>query len=98
MFGSAKKQSTVSRSSPEAEYRAMAVATVELTWLTFLLKDLHVELPSTRILYYDTLSALHLTVNPVFHARTQNVEIDYHYVRETCFNCGQNMFQLWSSW
>lgn len=38
---------------PEAEYRAMTVATAELTWLTFLLNDLHVELPSTPVLYCD---------------------------------------------
>lgn len=34
---SAKKQSTVARSSAEAEYRAMATTTAELTWLSFLL-------------------------------------------------------------
>ena len=38
----AKKQPTISRSSTEAEYRAMANTTAELTWLTFLLRDLHV--------------------------------------------------------
>ncbi|KAG5228832.1 RmlC cupins superfamily protein [Salix suchowensis] len=37
-----KKQVTVSRSSAEAEYRSMAAATCELTWLRYLLKDLQV--------------------------------------------------------
>jgi len=32
-----KKQSTVSRSSPESEYRALASTSCELQWLTFLL-------------------------------------------------------------
>ena len=39
-----KKQPTVARSSTEAEYRFMAFAAAELTWLTFLLKDVGVSL------------------------------------------------------
>jgi hypothetical protein len=79
---SAKKQPTVSRSSSEAEYRAMAQTTAELTWLTFLLRDLHVPLSSAPTLFCDNLSSLFMTVNPVFHARSKHIEMDYHYVRE----------------
>jgi len=39
----AKKQITVSRSSSEVEYRALASATCELQWILYLLKDLHVQ-------------------------------------------------------
>lgn len=35
------KQPTVSRSSLEVEYRALATTTCELQWLTYLLTDLH---------------------------------------------------------
>jgi hypothetical protein len=78
----AKKQHTISRSSTEAEYRAMANTTAELTWLAFILKDLCITLSSPSILYCDNLSALHMTVNPVFHARSKHIELDYHFVRE----------------
>ncbi|XP_020236694.1 uncharacterized protein LOC109816204 [Cajanus cajan] len=78
----AKKQPTVSRSSTEVEYRAMANTAAELTWLTFLLKDLRIPLTYPPTLYCDNISALHLTINPVFHARSKNIELDYHFVRE----------------
>ena len=35
-----KKQTTISHSSAEAELRAMALATIEVTWLRWLLEDL----------------------------------------------------------
>ncbi|KAL3569683.1 hypothetical protein D5086_029573 [Populus alba] len=78
----AKKQHIIYRSSTEAEYRAMANTTAELTWLAFILKDLRITLSSPLILYYDNLSALHMTVNLVFHARSKHIELDYHFVRE----------------
>ena len=48
-----KKQSIVSRSSAEAEYRAMAITTCELTWILHLLQDLHVKHDRPVLLYCD---------------------------------------------
>uniref|UniRef100_A0A2N9EUM6 Uncharacterized protein n=1 Tax=Fagus sylvatica TaxID=28930 RepID=A0A2N9EUM6_FAGSY len=83
---SAKKQAVVSRSSTEAEYRAMALATVDLYWLRMLLKDLCITLPSPPTLWCDNVGALALATNPVFHARTKHIEIDYRFVREKVVN------------
>jgi hypothetical protein len=77
-----KKQLTVSRSSSEAEYRALGAATCELQWLLYLLQDLHVTLAKDPVLYCDNQSALHIAANPVFHERTKHLEIDCHLVRE----------------
>ncbi|KAH9803317.1 reverse transcriptase Ty1/copia-type domain-containing protein [Citrus sinensis] len=79
---SSKKQHTVSRSSAEAEYRSMASAAAELTWLTYLLNDIGFCIPKAPTLLCDNLSAIHMTKNPVFHARMKHIELDVHFVHE----------------
>uniref|UniRef100_A0A2N9E312 Integrase catalytic domain-containing protein n=1 Tax=Fagus sylvatica TaxID=28930 RepID=A0A2N9E312_FAGSY len=70
------------RSSTEAEYRALAVGAAELTWIRMLLRDLGIFISHAPVLWCDNTSAISLASNPVFHARTKHVEIDYHFVRE----------------
>ncbi|TYK08058.1 putative mitochondrial protein [Cucumis melo var. makuwa] len=79
---SSKKQPTVSRSSTEAEYRSLATTTTDLYWIQQLLCDLHVPLKTSQTLWCDNVFAISLAHNPVFHARTKHIEIDYHFVRE----------------
>jgi len=72
----------VARSSAEAEYRAMAQAAAEITWLVNLLKELGVTHLQPITLHCDNHSALHIARNPVFHERTKHIDIDCHFTRE----------------
>ncbi|KAJ6795652.1 Uncharacterized protein M6B38_225795 [Iris pallida] len=77
-----RKQPTVSRSSTEAEYKAMAAVVSELLWISYILRDLGIPLSSAFKVHCDNISAHHIARNPVYHARTEQIEIDYHFVRD----------------
>ncbi|XP_039169649.1 uncharacterized mitochondrial protein AtMg00810-like [Eucalyptus grandis] len=77
-----KKQPTVSLSSAEAEYRAMAKTTCQIVWMRGLLKDLGIEVQGPTRVYCDNDAALKLAVNPIVHERTKHIEVDCHFTRE----------------
>ncbi|GKD46017.1 integrase [Tanacetum coccineum] len=65
-----RKQRTISRSSIEAEYKALADTVAELTSLQALLHELGIRSSSTPILWCDNLCATYLSAKPIFRART----------------------------
>jgi hypothetical protein len=77
-----KRQNIVSRSSAEAEYRAMANGMAEACWLRQLLVELHSPLSWATLVYCDNVSTVYLSTNPVQHQRTKHVEIDLHFVHK----------------
>jgi hypothetical protein len=79
---SAKLQTIVSRSSAEAEYRAVTNGVAEATWLRQLLLELPAPLSWCTLIYCDNISAVYLSTNPVQHQRTKHVEIDLQFIRE----------------
>lgn len=59
----------------------MAITTCELTWLLYLLKDLHVQHNRPVLMYCDNQAALHIAANLVFHERSKHIESNCHIVR-----------------
>ena len=72
----------VSKSSIEVEYRCLTLVTAKVYWLRMLLCELKISLDSPSIIWCDNISALALASNPIFHARSNHFEVDYHFVCE----------------
>ena len=77
-----KKQPIVALSSTEAEYKAACFASCEAIWLRRILWHMGVQQEDATVLLCDNQSCMAIAKNPVFHARTKHIEIQYHYVRE----------------
>jgi hypothetical protein len=81
---SSKLQRSVSTSTTEAEYLALAHAGKEAVWIRSVHEQLHrfeyVEGPIK--IYGDNQGAIALVQNPEFHARTKHIDVSAHYVRE----------------
>jgi hypothetical protein len=81
LWGS-KKQTTVSLSSSEAEYKAMSAVLEEIMWLTQFLQEIgeEVELPS--ICYCDNNGAKLMGESEVGTKRTKHIDIRHHFIKD----------------
>ncbi|GJZ83426.1 ribonuclease H-like domain-containing protein [Tanacetum coccineum] len=56
---------TLSRSSAEDDYRGVANAMAETSWICNLLCELHTSLSTATLVYCDNVSAIYMSANPV---------------------------------
>ena len=61
---SSKRQTTISRSSAEAKYRAIANAVSECSWLRQLLGELLYKVPTATVAFCDNISSVYMSRNP----------------------------------
>ncbi|KAD5802911.1 hypothetical protein E3N88_14271 [Mikania micrantha] len=81
-IGRGVTQTTISRSSAEAEYRGVANVVAELCWIRNLLLELGCPTQRASLVYCDNVSAIYMSGNPIQHQRTKHIEIDIHFVRD----------------
>ncbi|KAI4386156.1 hypothetical protein MLD38_004115 [Melastoma candidum] len=77
-----RKQPTMSRSSTEAEYHALAYAVAEVLWISSMIRELRLLIQRPLLICCDNLGATFLAANTVQHHRTKHVDIANHFVRE----------------
>ncbi|KAL1293456.1 hypothetical protein AAHE18_19G074500 [Arachis hypogaea] len=76
------KQTKVSRSSTEAEYRAMCAAQTKIMSIQQLLQELRIPQTMVPTIYCDNQSACLLAANPILHSRCKHLELDLHFLRD----------------
>jgi hypothetical protein len=69
----------MSRSSVEAEYRAMTSTTSELIWIKQLIADIEIKTQEPMKIYCNNQAAHQVASNSVFHERTKYIEVDCHF-------------------
>ena len=78
---SSKKQEIVSLSTTESEYVAATHGMKEALWLRNLLAEVFEPLTDATTLFSDNQSAIALTRDHQFHARTKHIDVRYHFIR-----------------
>ena len=71
----------MSHSTTEAEYIAATEAGKEMVWLKQFLQELGLH-QKEYVVYCDSQSAIDLSKNTVYHARTKHIKVRYHWIRE----------------
>ena len=79
---SSKRQATVSLSTVESEYVAMARATQQMVWMQNWLREVNIEPPLSGLIKGDNRGAIALSKNTKDHNKIKYIDIRHHYIRE----------------
>ncbi|KLP21267.1 Uncharacterized protein LW94_13101 [Fusarium fujikuroi] len=77
-----RKQKTIAKSTTEAEYYALSMATCEAIWIRGFMEELGRPIEGPITIFCDNQSAIKLAHNAEFHARTKQIRVEYHHIRE----------------
>ncbi|XP_055309645.1 uncharacterized protein LOC129573283 [Sitodiplosis mosellana] len=77
------KQNTVSQSSTEAEYAALAETINEAVWIKELIGELGIEIKHAITIHEDNQSTINAAQEPRNHKRMKHIAVKFNYVRDT---------------
>ncbi|RVW11901.1 Retrovirus-related Pol polyprotein from transposon TNT 1-94 [Vitis vinifera] len=83
-------QKCVALSTIEAEYIAAAEACKELLWMKCFMQELGFK-QQRYVVYCDNQSAIHLSKNSTYHARSKHIDVRYHWMRDAL---NDNLFEI----
>jgi hypothetical protein len=75
-----RKRTSVALSTTKAEYIALSMTVREAVWLHKLLANLSEHVLDSTIIHYGNQSCVKISDNPVFHDKSNHIEIKYHYI------------------
>jgi hypothetical protein len=79
------KKQAVSRSSTDAELRALATTTSEIVWLRWLLANFGIYCDVATPLLCDNTGAIQIANDPVKHELTKHIGVDAFFTRSHCY-------------
>jgi hypothetical protein len=77
---SSKRQEVVSLSTTESEYVAATHGMKEAIWLRSLLSQVFGKFQDATVMFSDNQSAIALTRDHQYHARTKHIDVRYHWI------------------
>ena len=51
-------------------------------WMKQMLKDIEIEFLEPIIIYYDKISIVSMSKNPILHSKNKNIYINYYFLTE----------------
>jgi hypothetical protein len=77
-----RNKKTITRSSAEAELRAMFAMIAEVVWLQWLLEDIGIRILEPTPLYCDNRSAIQIAKNPTKYELNKHIRVDVFFERQ----------------
>lgn len=81
-----RKQATISQSSTEAEYIALAHAINEAKWIKSLLGEIGININIPITIFEDNQSCIRIAEEPREHKRMKHIDIKYCFIRDEIAN------------